>query len=83
MDTRLAAFDRASRPDYCPVASDGPPMRPDRSHMIVIVLQTEDAQVADQVVRCADDTGNCRVVVIDNGVVTRGAPAPTNGGVRP
>lgn len=41
--------------------------------MIVILVQTEDAEAAAQVVHCADETNDCSVVVIDNGVVTRGA----------
>lgn len=48
--------------------------------MIVILVQTEDAAAADQVVNCADETGCCTTVVIDNGAVTRGAPVNTNGG---
>lgn len=51
--------------------------------MIVILVQTEDAQAAAQVVNCADDAGDCSVVVIDNGVVTRGAQTTTNGGTHP
>lgn len=45
--------------------------------MIVILVQTEDAEAAAQVVNCADET-HCSVVVIEDGVVTRGAA--TNGG---
>lgn len=41
--------------------------------MIVIVVQTEDAEAAAQVVTEADETGHCRTVVIDDGVVTRGS----------
>lgn len=48
--------------------------------MIVILVQTEDAQAAAQVADCADETGACRTVVIDDGVVTRGAPTTRNGG---
>ena len=49
--------------------------------MIVILVQTEDAEAAAQVVHAADATGACRTVVIDDGVVTRDA-ATTNGGSR-
>lgn len=44
--------------------------------MIVIVVQTEDAEAAAQVVAQADETGYCRTVVIDDGVVTRGSANP-------
>lgn len=51
--------------------------------MIVILVQTEDAEAAAQVVNCADEVGSCSVVVIADGVVTRGAPAATNGVIAP
>jgi hypothetical protein len=48
--------------------------------VIVILVQTEDAAAGDQVVNCADETGRCTIVVIENGTVTRGAPTTANGG---
>lgn len=50
--------------------------------MIVILVQTEDAEAAAQVVHCADETHACTTVVIEDGVVTRGAP-PADGGSHP
>lgn len=38
--------------------------------MIVILVQTEDAEAADQVADCVETIG-CEFVVLDRGVVTR------------
>ena len=46
--------------------------------MIVILVQTEDAEAASRVADCVENVG-CEFVVLDKGVVTRKSHPATDG----